>query len=164
MTIEYAKLRSVTARQLVAALQADGFDLQRQKGSHRHYRQPDGRRGPSPSTILPTHSARVHCEASLKSRPAGLRTICTASIYSASCSGNYPRPPGACPERSRGLRLSARVPGAQGAVKVSRCRGSPKSPATAGSRFPATFAALWACSPETRNFLRVTKKGFVSGR
>lgn len=44
MTIEYAKLRSVTARQLASALQADGFDLQRQKGSHRHYRHTDGRR------------------------------------------------------------------------------------------------------------------------
>ncbi len=44
MTIEYSKLRSVTARQLVSALQLDGFELQRQKGSHRHYRHPDGRR------------------------------------------------------------------------------------------------------------------------
>jgi predicted RNA binding protein YcfA (HicA-like mRNA interferase family) len=44
MTIEYSKLRSVTARQFSAALQADGFELLRQKGSHRHYRHPDGRR------------------------------------------------------------------------------------------------------------------------
>lgn len=44
MTIDYSKLRSVTARQLVTALQADGFELQRQKGSHRHYRHRDGRR------------------------------------------------------------------------------------------------------------------------
>ncbi len=44
MTVDYSKLRSVTARQLVTALQGDGFQLQRQKGSHRHYRHPDGRR------------------------------------------------------------------------------------------------------------------------
>jgi predicted RNA binding protein YcfA (HicA-like mRNA interferase family) len=44
MTVDYSRLRSITARQLVSALQADGFSLQRQKGSHRHYRHPDGRR------------------------------------------------------------------------------------------------------------------------
>ncbi|MBI2819818.1 MAG: type II toxin-antitoxin system HicA family toxin, partial [Acidobacteria bacterium] len=35
--------RSLTARQLVAALQADGFVLRRQAGSHRYYRHDDGR-------------------------------------------------------------------------------------------------------------------------
>jgi predicted RNA binding protein YcfA (HicA-like mRNA interferase family) len=44
MTVDYPKLRSVTARQLASALQADGFQVQRQKGSHRNYRHPDGRR------------------------------------------------------------------------------------------------------------------------
>jgi predicted RNA binding protein YcfA (HicA-like mRNA interferase family) len=44
MTVPYAKLRSITARQLASALSADGFALQRQKGSHRHYRHADGRR------------------------------------------------------------------------------------------------------------------------
>jgi predicted RNA binding protein YcfA (HicA-like mRNA interferase family) len=44
MTVEYSKLRSVTARRLASALLADGFQLQRQKGSHRHYRHSDGRR------------------------------------------------------------------------------------------------------------------------
>ena len=44
MTVDYSKLRSVTARQIAAALLADGFQLQRQKGSHRHYRHADGRR------------------------------------------------------------------------------------------------------------------------
>jgi predicted RNA binding protein YcfA (HicA-like mRNA interferase family) len=44
MTLDYSRLRSVTARQLASALQADGFQLQRQKGSHRHYRHVDGRR------------------------------------------------------------------------------------------------------------------------
>jgi predicted RNA binding protein YcfA (HicA-like mRNA interferase family) len=44
MTVDYSRLRSVTARQLASALQTDGFQLQRQKGSHRHYRHADGRR------------------------------------------------------------------------------------------------------------------------
>ena len=44
MTIDYSKLRSATARLLISALQADGFTLRRQKGSHRHYLHPDGRR------------------------------------------------------------------------------------------------------------------------
>jgi predicted RNA binding protein YcfA (HicA-like mRNA interferase family) len=44
MTVDYSKPRSVPARQLAAALLADGFQLQRQKGSHRHYRHADGRR------------------------------------------------------------------------------------------------------------------------
>lgn len=41
---DYSKLRSLTARQIIRALQADGFALTRQKGSHRHYHHPDGRR------------------------------------------------------------------------------------------------------------------------
>jgi predicted RNA binding protein YcfA (HicA-like mRNA interferase family) len=44
MSIDYARLRSITARQLASAFSKDGFELQRQKGSHRHYRHPDGRR------------------------------------------------------------------------------------------------------------------------
>jgi predicted RNA binding protein YcfA (HicA-like mRNA interferase family) len=44
MTIDYSKLRSLTARRLASALGADGFELKRQKGSHRHYVHTDGRR------------------------------------------------------------------------------------------------------------------------
>lgn len=44
MSIDYARLRSLTARRLISALLADGFALQRQKGSQRHYRHADGRR------------------------------------------------------------------------------------------------------------------------
>ncbi len=36
--------RGVTARQLIKALHADGFTLQRTRGSHRIYRHQDGRR------------------------------------------------------------------------------------------------------------------------
>ena len=42
--IEYSRLRSLTARQFIAALERDGFVLSRQKGSHRHYKHRDGRR------------------------------------------------------------------------------------------------------------------------
>ena len=36
--------RGTSARQFIRALQADGFVLQRTRGSHRVYRHPDGRR------------------------------------------------------------------------------------------------------------------------
>ncbi|HEV2280663.1 MAG TPA: type II toxin-antitoxin system HicA family toxin [Acidobacteriaceae bacterium] len=44
MSLGYSRLRSMTARRLASALSDDGFQLQRQKGSHRHYRHADGRR------------------------------------------------------------------------------------------------------------------------
>jgi len=42
--INYSKLRSLTARELINALLKDGFYLHRQSGSHRHYKHQDGRR------------------------------------------------------------------------------------------------------------------------
>lgn len=42
--VPYARLRTLTARRLVSALQRDGFALDRQSGAHRHYLHPDGRR------------------------------------------------------------------------------------------------------------------------
>ncbi len=42
--IDYAHLRSLTARQIVNALNREGFVLDRQSGSHQLYRHPDGRR------------------------------------------------------------------------------------------------------------------------
>jgi len=44
MAIDYRGLRSLTARELIAALFEDGFYFVRQKGSHKRYRHPDGRR------------------------------------------------------------------------------------------------------------------------
>jgi len=44
MNLDYSRLRSLTARQIGSALQSDGFILKRQKGSHRYYVHPDGRR------------------------------------------------------------------------------------------------------------------------
>jgi predicted RNA binding protein YcfA (HicA-like mRNA interferase family) len=64
MTVDFSKLRSITARQLVSALQADNIQLQRQKGSHRHYRHADGRR----VTLSFHHSSDTF-------RPGTLRSI-----------------------------------------------------------------------------------------
>ena len=44
MALDYSRLRSLTAREIIAALLLDGFSLYRQSGAHRLYRHPDGRR------------------------------------------------------------------------------------------------------------------------
>ena len=44
MSLDYSRLRSLTARRLHNALLSDGFLLARQRGSHRRYRHTDGRR------------------------------------------------------------------------------------------------------------------------
>lgn len=44
MALDYRGLRSLTARELIAALERDGFSIVRQTGSHQRYRHPDGRR------------------------------------------------------------------------------------------------------------------------
>lgn len=44
MSIEWSRLRSLTARELISALSRDGFSLRSQEGSHQRYRHPDGRR------------------------------------------------------------------------------------------------------------------------
>ena len=43
-SIDFSRLRSLTARQIISALERDGFHLDRVRGSHHHYRNPDGRR------------------------------------------------------------------------------------------------------------------------
>lgn len=42
--IDFSRLRSLSAQQLVRALRRDGFNLERQAGSHRQYYHQDGRR------------------------------------------------------------------------------------------------------------------------
>ena len=42
--IDYSKLRSLTAREIVRALLADGFVFRKQRGSHQRYLHRDGRR------------------------------------------------------------------------------------------------------------------------
>jgi predicted RNA binding protein YcfA (HicA-like mRNA interferase family) len=44
MAIDYRRIRSLTARELIAALKRDGFVFVRQSGSHQRYRHADGRR------------------------------------------------------------------------------------------------------------------------
>jgi len=44
MAIDYRGLRSLTARELITALNRDGFYFVRQRGSHQRYRHSDGRR------------------------------------------------------------------------------------------------------------------------
>ncbi len=44
MGLKLSKLYGLTARELTAALARDGFVLDRQRGSHQHYRHADGRR------------------------------------------------------------------------------------------------------------------------
>jgi predicted RNA binding protein YcfA (HicA-like mRNA interferase family) len=44
MAIDYGGLRSLTARELIAALTRDGFYFVRQSGSHQCYGHSDGRR------------------------------------------------------------------------------------------------------------------------
>ena len=44
MAIDYGSLRSLTARELIAALTRDGFYFVRQSGSHQRYGHSDGRR------------------------------------------------------------------------------------------------------------------------
>jgi len=43
LAVDYRQLRTVTAREIVAALIRDGFYLRGQKGSHQRYRHADGR-------------------------------------------------------------------------------------------------------------------------
>jgi predicted RNA binding protein YcfA (HicA-like mRNA interferase family) len=44
MSVDYSRLRSITARLFASALHDDAFQLERQRGSHRLYRHSDGRR------------------------------------------------------------------------------------------------------------------------
>ncbi len=44
MPIDYTLLRTLTARELIAALIRDDFYLRNQRGSHQRYRHFDGRR------------------------------------------------------------------------------------------------------------------------
>jgi len=63
MAIDYRGLRSLTARNLIAALERDGFYFVRQVGSHQRYRHPDGRR----VTVAPHGRADTFKRKTLKS-------------------------------------------------------------------------------------------------
>jgi predicted RNA binding protein YcfA (HicA-like mRNA interferase family) len=63
--IDYSRLRSLTARELVAALQRQGFIPARQRENHHRYEHPDGRKvtvpfsSPSDTFLLKTLKERV---------------------------------------------------------------------------------------------------------
>jgi predicted RNA binding protein YcfA (HicA-like mRNA interferase family) len=63
MAIDYRGIRSVTARELVAALQRDGFYFVRQTGSHQRYAHADGRR----VTVAPHSGGDTFTRKTLKS-------------------------------------------------------------------------------------------------
>ncbi len=42
--IDWSRLRSLTAREIISALLRDGFFLRSQEGSHQRYKHPNGRR------------------------------------------------------------------------------------------------------------------------
>ncbi len=63
MSIDYGRLRSVTARLFIKALTTDGFKLKRQTGSHRHYFHTDVRR----VTVTFHHSADTFPPKTLRS-------------------------------------------------------------------------------------------------
>lgn len=44
MAIDYRRIRTVTAREIISALIRDGFYLRSQEGSHQRYQHADGRR------------------------------------------------------------------------------------------------------------------------
>ncbi|MGA3098335.1 MAG: type II toxin-antitoxin system HicA family toxin [Bryobacteraceae bacterium] len=44
MAVDFSRLRSLTARELISALARDGFVLDRQAGAHQLYLHTDGRR------------------------------------------------------------------------------------------------------------------------
>ena len=64
MPIDYRQLRTLTAREIIAALKRDGFFLLRQRGSHQRYQHPDGRK-----VTVPFHGS------SRTFSPGTLRTI-----------------------------------------------------------------------------------------
>jgi len=63
MAIDYRGLRSLPARDLIAALIRDGFYFVRQNGSHQRYKHPDGRR----VTVAPHGTGDTFTPKTLKS-------------------------------------------------------------------------------------------------
>jgi predicted RNA binding protein YcfA (HicA-like mRNA interferase family) len=44
VSIDYSQIKNITGREIINALNRDGFYLRGQKGSHKRYQHPDGRR------------------------------------------------------------------------------------------------------------------------
>jgi len=62
MSIEWTKIRGVTAKELTNALIKDNFYLRAQKGSHHRYYHPNGRR----VTVAYHHPNETFCLKTLK--------------------------------------------------------------------------------------------------
>ena len=69
MAIDYGRLRSLTAREIISALIRDGFVLDRGRGSHQIFRHGDGRRvtltfhGPGDTFAPKTLKSMIEAEA-----------------------------------------------------------------------------------------------------
>ena len=60
MSVDYSKLRSVTAREVIRALRKDGFELEKQRpGAHQQYRHPEDKRRVTVSFHSPSDTLRV---------------------------------------------------------------------------------------------------------
>ena len=78
-TIEYHRLRSLKARDLISALIRDGFEFDRQRGSHHHYRHTDSRRVTisfhSPADTFPPKTLKRVIEEQAEWTEADLRRL-----------------------------------------------------------------------------------------
>ena len=61
--INFSRLRSLTTQQITRALRRDGFELDKQTGSHQQYYHPDGRR----VTVSYHHSGQTFSIRTLRS-------------------------------------------------------------------------------------------------
>lgn len=72
-------LRSLTARELIAALRRDGFVLERSTGAHQHFRHPDGRRVTvtyhTPGDTFPPKTLRSMLETQARWTEADLQRV-----------------------------------------------------------------------------------------
>lgn len=69
MSINYSRISSLTARQIVRTLRRDGFKLVRQESSHHRYHHSDGRRvtvaysNPGDTFVLKTLRSMIELQA-----------------------------------------------------------------------------------------------------
>src|SRR5207245_6389566 len=72
-SIDWSKLRALTAREIISALMRDGFFLRSQSGSHQRYRHPDGRRVTVSFTGREIPSRQKPSDRCLSSKPNELK-------------------------------------------------------------------------------------------
>jgi predicted RNA binding protein YcfA (HicA-like mRNA interferase family) len=77
--MDWARLRSLTARELIGALVRDGFELYARRGSHQRYRHADGRRVTvsfhHPGQTFPPETLRTMIETQARVREDDLRRL-----------------------------------------------------------------------------------------